>query len=78
MDVWVARYVLKKPDGSREVRYAVAILGAPRTTRAYLIRLGRKRWLIEQLFKLAKHRFSLHKFQQRTAQGAYRFILMLA
>lgn len=44
MDVWVAKYVLNKPDGTKEVRYAVATFEA---TGKYLVRLGRKRWLIE-------------------------------
>jgi hypothetical protein len=59
-------FILKKPDGSHEVRYVVATFSA---SGRYLARLGRKRWLIEQLFKLAKHRFSLHQFGQRTALG---------
>ncbi len=71
--LWVGRFILKKADGSREVRYVVASFKA---TGRYLALLGRKRWLIEQLFKLAKHRFSLHQFGQRTALGAYRFLVL--
>lgn len=71
--VWVGRFILKKPDGSREVRYVVANFKA---AGRYLALLGRKRWLIEQLFKLAKHRFSLHQFGQRTALGVYRFLVL--
>ncbi len=47
-----------------------------KTSGRYLALLGRKRWLIEQLFKLAKHRFSLHQFGQRTALGVYRFLVL--
>jgi hypothetical protein len=71
--LWVGRFILKKPDGSREVRYVVANFVA---TGRYLVLLGRKRWLIEQFFKLAKHRFSLHQFGQRSALGVYRFLVL--
>ncbi len=73
VSLWVGRFILKKPDGSREVRYIVATF---RASGRYLALLGRKRWLIEQLFKLAKHRFSLHQFGQRTALGVYRFLVL--
>jgi hypothetical protein len=71
--LWVGRFILKKPDGSREVRYIVATF---KTSGRYLALLGRKRWLIEQLFKLAKQRFSLHQFGQRTALGVHRFLVL--
>ncbi|HEY9645993.1 MAG TPA: hypothetical protein V6C88_06475, partial [Chroococcidiopsis sp.] len=43
---------------------------------AYLIQLGRKRWVIEGFFKTAKHQFGLHCFGQGTKLGVYRWLIL--
>ncbi|PSB32203.1 hypothetical protein C7B82_06070 [Stenomitos frigidus ULC18] len=42
----------------------------------YLVRLGRKRWAIEGLFKTIKHRFGLHRFGQSTQISIYRWLIL--
>jgi len=41
----------------------------------FLTSLGR-RWQIEGFFKTAKHRFSLHRFGQKTLLGVYRWLIL--
>ena len=42
----------------------------------YLVRLGRKRWVIEGFFKTAKHQLGLHCFGQGTKLGVYRWLIL--
>jgi hypothetical protein len=39
-------------------------------------RWGKRRWQIEGFFKTAKHRFSLHRFGQKTLLGVYRWLIL--
>jgi IS4 transposase len=37
---------------------------------------GRHRWQIEGFFKIAKHRFGLHRFGQQALLGMYRWFVL--
>ena len=37
---------------------------------------GRRRWAIEGFFKIALHRFGLHRFGQQTLLGVYRWLVL--
>jgi len=37
---------------------------------------GRRRWAIEGFFKVAKHRFGLHRFGQSSPLGVYRWLVL--
>lgn len=37
---------------------------------------GRRRWQIEGFFKIAKHRFGLHRFGQQTLLGVYKWLVL--
>jgi len=41
-----------------------------------IARWGRRRWQIEGFFKTVKHRFSLHRFGQKTLLGVYRWLIL--
>jgi hypothetical protein len=41
-----------------------------------ITRWGKRRWQIEGFFKTAKHRFSLHRFGQKTLLGVYRWLIL--
>jgi hypothetical protein len=41
-----------------------------------ITRWGKLRWQIEGFFKTVKHRFSLHRFGQKTLLGVYRWLLL--
>ena len=41
-----------------------------------IARWGRRRWQIEGFFKTIKHRFSLHRFGQKTLLGVYRWLIL--
>lgn len=71
--LWASWCWLKKADGTQELRYVVATF---RGSGQSLIRWGRRRWAIEGFFKTIKHRFSLHRFGQRTPRGVYRFLVL--
>jgi hypothetical protein len=69
--VWCSWFKLTKPDGTQEKRFIITNFYHPAYT---MPKLGALRWAIEQFFKLAKQRFSLHQFGQRSALGVARFI----
>jgi Transposase DDE domain len=71
--VTVSWYWVKREDGKREQRFVVS---TEPLSGSYITRLGRRRWQIEGFFKVAKHRFSLHRFGQQTLLGVYRWILL--
>jgi hypothetical protein len=71
--VTLSWYWLKRDNGQREKRFVVA---TEPLSGSYITRLGRRRWQIESFFKVAKHRFSLHRFGQQTLLGVYRWILL--
>jgi len=71
--VWCSWFSFNKPHGSKEKRYLITNFYHPGYT---MPKLGALRWAIEQFFKLAKQRFSLHRFGQRTALGVSRFIVL--
>ena len=64
---------LKRADNKRELRFVVSTYPY---SGVYLVRLGRKRWAIEGLFKTAKHQFGLHCFGQGTKLGVYRWLIL--
>ena len=41
-----------------------------------IARWGKRRWQIEGFFKTVKHRFSLHRFGQKTLLGVYRWLIL--
>ena len=41
-----------------------------------IARWGKRRWQIEGFFKTVKHRFSLHRFGQKTLLAVYRWLLL--
>jgi hypothetical protein len=71
--VTVSWFWLKQADKKRELRFVVS---TDPFSGAYLIRLGRERWAIEEFFKTIKHRFSLHYFGQSTQLGVYRWLVL--
>lgn len=71
--VTLSWYWLHREDGTKEKRFVVSTAPLSAT---YITRLGRKRWRIECFFKVAKHRFSLHRFGQATHRGVYRWIIL--
>jgi Transposase DDE domain len=68
--VTLSWYWLKRDNGTREQRFVVS---TQPLSGSYITRLGRRRWQIEGFFKVAKHRFSLHRFRQATRVGVYRW-----
>ena len=69
----VSWFWLKRAEGKRELRFVVS---THPYSGAYLVRLGRKRWVIEGFFKTAKHQFGLHCFGQSTKLGVYRWLIL--
>ncbi|NJK30712.1 MAG: transposase [Acaryochloris sp. SU_5_25] len=69
----VSWFCLKRAEGKRELRFVVSTYPYSVT---YLVRLGRKRWVIEGFFETAKHQFGLHCFGQRTKLGVYRWLIL--
>ena len=69
----VSWFWLKRAEGKRELRFVVS---THPYSGAYLVRLGRKRWVIEGFFKTAKHQFGLHCFGQSTGLGVYRWLIL--
>ena len=41
-----------------------------------IARCSKRRWQIEGFFKTVKHRFSLHRFGQKTLLGVYRWLII--
>jgi hypothetical protein len=41
-----------------------------------MARWGKRRWQIEGFFKTSKHRFGLHRFEQGTRTGVYRWLAL--
>jgi len=67
-------YYFKTEDG----RYLKRHLLCPRRLKASTLRWwGRRRWAIEGFFKVAKHRFSLHRFGQSSPLGVYRWLVLV-
>lgn len=64
---------LKRADNKRELRF---VASTHPYSGVYLVRLGRKRWVIEGFFKTAKHQFGLHCFGQNTKIGVYRWLIL--
>lgn len=64
---------LKRANGQRELRF---IASTYPYSGVYLVRLGRKRWAIESLFKTIKHRFGWDRFGQSTRLGVYRWLIL--
>lgn len=69
----LSRYVIKRANGQREKRMAVATYA---TYRRMVTRWGRRRWAIEALFKTLKERFGWARFGQGTRLGVYRFLIL--
>ena len=64
---------LKRADDKPELRFVVS---THPYSGVYLVRLGRKRWVIEGFFKTAKHQFGLHCFGHSTRIGVYRWLVL--
>ena len=54
-------------------RFVISILPMKGKT---ITHWGRRRWQIKSFFKTAKHRFSLHRFGQKTLLGVYRWLIL--
>jgi hypothetical protein len=61
--VTVSWYWVERASGARAKRFVVA---TEPLSSSYITCLGRRRWQIGGFFKVAKHRFSLHRFGQQT------------
>jgi len=66
-------WVWLKRDGKRVIRY---VISTKRMKGSTIARWGRRRWQIEGFFKTIKHRFSLHRFGQKTLLGVYRWLIL--
>lgn len=71
--VYLSWYYFKRSDGKWEKRYILCTKALKGSTIAYW---GRRRWAIEGFFKMAKHRFGLHRFGQQTLLGVYRWLVL--
>lgn len=71
--VFVSWFKLRRDRGEFVWRYVVSTEAADGTT---IRRWGRRRWRIEAFFKTMESRFGLDQFGQRTARGAYRFLVL--
>ena len=69
----ISWFWLKRADNKRELRF---VASTHPYSGVYLVRLGRKRWVIEGFFKTAKHQFGLHCFGQKTKIGVYRWLVL--
>jgi IS4 transposase len=65
--VWLKR------DGKRVQRFVISTQPMKGKT---IARWGKHRWQIEGFFKTVKHRFSLHRFGQKTLLGIYRWLIL--
>ncbi len=66
-------WVWLKRDGKRVQRFVISTKPMKGTT---IARWGKRRWQIEGFFKTVKHRFSLHRFGQKTLLGVYRWLIL--
>jgi hypothetical protein len=66
-------WVWLKRDGKRIQRFVISTKPMKGKT---ITRWGKRRWQIEGFFKTAKHRFSLHRFGQKTLLGVYRWLIL--
>ena len=71
--VFASWYRLKRARQEVEWRYVISTRAADGET---IRRWGRRRWRIEAFFKTMKFRFGLDQFGQRTACGAFRFLVL--
>ncbi len=67
-------YYFKGEDGRYRKRH---ILCTRRLKASTLRWWGRRRWAIEGFFKVAKHRFGLHRFGQSSPVGVYRWLVLV-
>ena len=65
--VWLER------DGKRIKRFVISTKPMKGNT---ITHWGKRRWQIEAFFKTVKHRFSLHRFGQKTLLGIYRWLIL--
>lgn len=73
LPVHLSWYYFKREDGKWEKRYVLCTKALKGST---ITRWGRRRWQIEGFFKVAKHRFGLHRFGQQTLLGVYRWLVL--
>ena len=66
-------WVWLKRDGKRVQRFVISTKPMKGKT---IARWGKRRWQIEGFFKTVKHRFSLHRFGQKTLLGVYRWLIL--
>jgi Transposase DDE domain len=71
--VFASWFKLKRARGEFVWRYVVSTKQADGET---IRRWGKARWRIEGFFKTQKSRFGMDQFGQRTARGAWRFIVL--
>jgi Transposase DDE domain len=66
-------WVWLKRDGKRVQRFIISTKPMKGKT---IARWGKRRWQIEGFFKTVKHRFSIHRFGQKTLLGVYRWLIL--
>ncbi len=66
-------WVWLKRDGKRVQRFVISTKPMKGKT---IARWGKRRWQIEGFFKPVKHRFSLHRFGQKSLLGVYRWLIL--
>lgn len=71
--VFASWFYLKRARGERVWRYVISTRAADGET---IKRWGKRRWRIEAFFKTMKFRFGLDQFGQRSARGAFRFLIL--
>ena len=71
--VHLSWYYFKREDGKWEKRYILCTKALKGSTMTWW---GHWRWQIEGFFKVAKHRFDLHRFGQQTLLGVYRWLVL--
>lgn len=71
--VCLSWYYFKRSNGKLEKRYVLSTKVLKGNTITWW---GRRRWQIEGFFKVAKHRFGLHRFGQQTLLGVYRWLVL--
>lgn len=71
--VWVGFYWVKQQNGRKCKRFVICTRRLKGSTLSWW---GKRRWQIEGFFKVAKHRFGLHRFGQKTLKGVYRWLII--